>query len=233
MNKKINIASIVFYIIVTSIFSSFITYRVMSGDDLLAFMGAITGVSGAFFIFKMGDKKSKEEKKEKEIKELEYKRNLLFTMLEYTIIQTNIVTNSINKYYHQNCDEYLAHKYNLVGEFKADLLKTIFISDKNDCEELFDYYSKIDKIFLDMLNKYKIPERVVYIDDWYNYLDCIEDAEEIQTIITWINLIKYSDVGSDSYTYMFLSNREEVDNLIKKYYSKAITEGVRGKYTTP
>lgn len=184
------------------------------------------------------EKKEKLEKQEKIKKEIEHKKNMLFTMLEYTIYQTRIATKEIEEYYQDNYKSlnignsiFLHEKYGLTGSFKDDFRKMMFVESANDCGIFMRYCREtIDERFFRIVEINKISERLIYIEDWYNYLDCVPKIEDVQGITFWINLIKYNGIGINTYTYMFIVNRYNIDSIIKKYYPKAINEGIRGTY---
>ena len=215
---------------------------------IVSFISPFIAFTGAYSLAEYNNKRSEEIRKDKEYKEklakeeqykkeMEHKKYMLFTMLEYSITQTRIATNEIENQYKNNYkglnigqNVFLHKKYNLTGKLKDDFKTMIFVKSQNDYKAYMNFYRQLDGTFTSMLDKHKISDRVIYIKDWYNYLDCVSDFEDLNTIILWINLLNYNKMDVDSYTYMFISNRCSIDRIIKKYYPNAIDEGVRGKY---
>lgn len=206
-------------------------------STIASFTAPFIAFSGAYLIFEFGQKKTDREKKLENDKKIDHKKQMLFTMLEYSIVQTRIATKEIEKQYKNyyeglniGHDVFLHKKYNLTGKFKDDFEKMALVKSAEDCKTYMNFCSQLDGIFVNILDKHKISDRVIYIKDWYNYLDCVSNLEDLNTIILWINILNYSEMGVNCYTYMFISNRYNIDNIIKKYYPKAVDEGVRGKF---
>lgn len=211
---------------------------------IASFTSPFIAFSGAYLIFEFGQKKSDKENKKKEEYEKrkkkeeydklqEHKKNMIYTMLEYSLLQTKIPSTEINDYYIDNYNELqvdnqlLANKYSLTGNFIEDF--TIILKSKSsvDMEEFINFSYKLDEKLLEIFNEYKTFKKVIYIDNWYDYLDCIPNAEEVYTITLWINMIKNSDTTID--VNVFLRNRIIIDSIIKKNYPRVINEGLRGK----
>ncbi|SFJ12327.1 hypothetical protein SAMN02910355_1130 [Terrisporobacter glycolicus] len=155
-------------------------------------------------------------------------------MLEYSILQTRVSVVEIQKYYraHYNNDNIspFIEKYNLTGEFLKDFRIMAKVKSGEDCGIFMNYVKQIDIEFSNIIDKHKISNRVIYIENWYDYLDCVSSTKDVQQITLWINLVKNSDMEIEAYTQKFLSNRIEVHEIIKRSYPKVISEGMRGKY---
>lgn len=203
-------------------------------SSIVSFTAPFIAFSGAYLIFEFGQKKTDREKKIESDKKLEYKKMMLFTLLEFTYIQTRIPSQNIKKVYKDDykkipCEGngYAVDKYKLTGELMTDFNKMLRVKPCEDTEyfdAFLDWVS--DKLVEDMKDT-NIYKRVIYIENWYDYLDCVEDIDDINSIVFWITMIKSSD--NSIKVYQFLSNRDNIDSLIRKYYPKVIDEGLRGK----
>lgn len=215
-------------------------------STIASFTAPFIAFSGAYSIFEFGQKKAEQEKKAnegkekteketKENKELEHKKNMLYTMLEYSILQTRIPTREIEEFYLEryqniNTNVSLAQKYRLTGNFTKDYKIMMSVKDTNDYEAFMNTIKQYDNILEDKLNKHKVSNRTIYIENWYEYLDCVQNVEEVHEIILWINILKNPDWNVDSYINLFLANRENMDKIIRKNYPKVIDEGLRNTF---
>lgn len=75
-------------ITITFIIGIIIGIRIAKGDDVLGFIGAVIGALSAYIILKI--EKGEDQKKEEKIKceELEYKNQMLYTLIYYTLCAT-------------------------------------------------------------------------------------------------------------------------------------------------
>ncbi|WP_195346666.1 hypothetical protein [Paraclostridium sordellii] len=203
---------------------------------LTSFFAPILAFSGTYLIFNLTIKKDiRKQNKEKKDK-LEHKKNMLYSMLEYSIVHTRIVTKEIEKWYEGSYttintnSQPLSKTYKLSGKIKDDFEIMMLAKSDTDVGIFMNFFSQMDNLFRNKIKQYKIADNVIYINNWYDYLDCVSDIKDVQTITLWINFLKNSDMKSESYTYKFISNRDNISEIIKKNYPKAINEGIRGKF---
>lgn len=227
---------------------------------LTSFFSPILGFSGTYLIFHLTSKKEKkkaiaefekeklklqseskkeEQKRQQELMKqeeekkdkLEHKKNMLYSMLEYSVIHTRILTKEIEQWYKNNYKNInFSKEYNLTGNLKDDFETMILVKSKTDCGLFMDFSFQMDNIFRKKVNQYKIANNVIYINNWYDYLDCVPTVKDVQSITLWINLIKNSDMRTEGYTYKFLVNRDNINKIIQDNYPKAINDGLRGYY---
>ncbi|GAA0866619.1 hypothetical protein [Paraclostridium tenue] len=203
-------------------------------STIASFTAPFIAFSGAYLIFEFGQKKADREKEIDNDKKLEHKKKMLFTLLEFSYIQTRIPSENIKQVYKDDykkipCEGkgFAVNKYKLTGEIMTDFDKMLRVKPCKDTEYFDDFLDWVsDKLVEDMKDT-NIYKRVIYIENWYDYLDCIDNAEDINSIVFWITMIKSSN--NSIKVYQFLSNRDNIDSLIKKYYPKVIDEGLRGK----
>lgn len=246
---------IVPFIIIFLVFAATILVKSWNGKDItdgqvltaivsfvspfIAFIGAYTLAEVNYSRSEKQREKKEEssfkEKKEINNKKLEHKRNMLYTMLEFSLLQTRIATKKIEKLYRENykkihvSDISMASKYNLTGNFTTDYLKMIMVKNTDDFQGFINYTKELDNTFISMLNEQKISDKVIYIKNWYDYLDCVQSVKDVQSITHWINLVNHAYITETSYAYMFLTNRHRIDDIIKREYPMVIDEGLRGQ----
>lgn len=247
---------IVPFIIIFLVFAATILVKSWNGKDItdgqvlttiVSFVSPFIAFIGAYTLAEVNysrSEKQREKKEESSLKEkeeinnqrLEHKRNMLYTMLEFSLLQTRIVSKEIEKFYRENYKKIHASddipmvlKYNLTGNFTTDYLKMSMVENTEDYYEFINYVEELDNTFINMLNEQKISDRVIYIKNWYDYLDCVQSVKDVQKITHWINLINHTYITGTSYTYMFLANRYRIDDIIKREYPMVIDEVLRSQ----
>ena len=172
---------IVPFIIIFLVFAATILVKSWNGKDItdgqvltaivsfvspfIAFIGAYTLAEVNYSRSEKQREKKEEssfkEKKEINNKKLEHKRNMLYTMLEFSLLQTRIATKKIEKLYRENykkihvSDISMASKYNLTGNFTTDYLKMIMVKNTDDFQGFINYTKELDNTFISMLNEQK------------------------------------------------------------------------------
>lgn len=203
----------------------------------VSFISPFIAFTGAYAIFEFGQNKSDRENKEKENKEklakkeqyekdIEHKKHMLFTMLEYSYTQTRIPSQNIKKVYREHY-KHLTDKLKLNGDIMDDFTYMLRVKPCQSTEDFDGFLEWVSEQLTKDMNKKQIAKRVIYIENWYDYLDCVPNLDDINSIVFWITMLKSSDSSID--VHQFLSNRSNIDTLIRKYYPKVIDEGLRGK----
>lgn len=209
-------------LIVTSIFSG-----------CMGFIGSLVGVLGAFYIFRLEVKKDENKKLDEKSEQMEHKKKMLYTLLEFSYLQTRISSEFAKQIYKDSytkipCkDNSIVQKYKLSGEIMDDFKKMLMVKPCNDTENFDAFIGWINGELSEQMKESNICKRVIYIENWYDYLDCVPNLDDINAIVFWITMLKSSDTTIDA--IQFISNRENIDRIIRKYYQRAIDEGVRGK----
>ena len=213
---------------------------------IVSFVSPFIAFIGAYTLAEVNysrSEKQREKKEELSLKEkqeinnqkLEHKKNMLYTMLEFSLLQTRIVSKEIEKFYRENYEKIyvsdisIASKYNIIGNFTTDYLKMIMVKNIDDYHGFINYIKELDNTFINMLNEQKISDKVIYIKNWYDYLDCVQSVKDVQKITHWINLVNHAYMTETSYTYMFLTNRHRIDDIIKREYPIVVDEGLRSQ----
>ena len=188
-----------------------ITTSVFGG--IMGFIGSSLGVLGAFYIYKLQSNDEKQIKINQEVKQKQHKEMMLYTLLDFT---------------YEDSYKELVCKYNLSGDFKKDFDRMLFVKPCEDTER-FDYHiDKISEELVYYMRKNNISDRVVYMENWYEFIDCIDDLEDLNTVIFWITMLKNSDKNININS--FISNRENIGSLIEKRYPRVKYEGIRSKF---
>lgn len=206
-----------------------ITTSVFGG--IAGFIGSLLGVLGAFYIYRLQSNDEKQIKINQEVKQKQHKEMMLYTLLDFTYLQTRTSYNHIIESYkntYEDSYKELVCKYNLSGDLKKDFDRMLFVKPCEDTER-FDYHiNKISEELVNYMRKKNISDRVVYMENWYEFIDCIDDLEDLNTVIFWITMLKNSDKNID--VNSFISNRESIGSLIEKRYPRVKYEGIRGKF---
>lgn len=218
----------VILVLIYEINSLYLSGEVDNADRLTfasTFISTVGGFVGAYLIFYLTIKHD-------ESKEKEYSKDMMFSLLEYTLEETNTVVLSIyTKFFemtdgvkkldcHKNLEKIIVDDLykDLMNELKEardiqkikelkGLEKTIILNDKDHM------YLKLQEIMYSKLN-YK---KIVYDEKWSNYLRH-EYHDYRRYIINWINILSSKDINIPS----FLFHREAVINIFK---AKDINKG--------
>ncbi|MGL5693732.1 MAG: hypothetical protein ACRCXA_06630 [Peptostreptococcaceae bacterium] len=202
-------------------------------SGFMGFLGSLFGVLGAFYIYRLQERKEDKLKKDKQLKELEHKKKMLYTLLEFSYIQTRLSTKYAEEIYKNKYREMMSSecslkdKYNLSGNLILDFKRMLSVKPCTDTETFDNLFEWISIELSKYMSKKQVAKRAIYIDNWYDYLDCISDYDDINSIVFWITIIKESE--SNIEVSQLISNRENIDSLIKKYYPEVIENGFRSK----
>lgn len=201
-----------------------VTYGVLAGNDILGLIGAVIGVFGTYIGFRLGVSREKEKEELKDEKELEHKKMMLYTMLEFSVMQSRVSYIEFKKYYKEqyNQDRHMINfeierKFELTGDFINDF--KIMSRVKSGEKKLFDdFIERTSDVLFDRMNKYQIAKKAVYIENWYEYIDCIPEINDQNTVLVWIGIIKNSDISINP--YQFIANRNDIKAIVDKNYPK-------------
>lgn len=211
-------------------------------STIASFTSPFIAFSGAYLIFEFGQAKSDREKKLENNKKLEYKKLMLFNLLDYTIVKTKAIYEDLNYIYSEDY-KYLFElltKHGLENKLTGDLYEDcIEINSLKSMMNLNQFNAAINDLFNDKyLREYRLYEHV-YDKNWTSYLDCIQSIdkekyiENIQNIITWLTLLENSKV--DKYNFIqidsieFVIKRRKIDEIINKLAPEIKEKGSRKK----
>lgn len=247
-NKKYILISVLLVLIIPSVSFGFLIgsflrgYKILGADNVISivttifsgfmgFIGSLLGVLGAFYIYRLQIKNENEKKKDEEYKQKEHKKMILYTLLEFTYLQTRISYKDIISLYkntYKDAYKDLVIKYNLSGDFKYDYYSMLKVKQSEDTQKFDEYIDKLSEKLRNNMIGMNISDKVIYIENWYDYLDCIDDLKDLNLVRIWITMLKNSDKRISS--YHFIANRDEINKLIKKNYPRVIDEGVRAEF---
>ncbi|GAA0093441.1 hypothetical protein UT300009_34720 [Paraclostridium bifermentans] len=210
---------------VSFIIGGVVTYRTLVGDDFLGLIGAIIGVLGAYGGFCLGVSREKQKEELKEKKELEHKKMMLYTMLEFSVMQSRVSYIEFKKYYREQYNQdrnminsEIERKFELTGDFIEDFGIMLRVYPCKETRVFDDFIERISNVLFDKMNEYQIAKKVVYIENWYEYIDCIPEINDQNTVLVWIGIIKNSDISINP--YQFIANRSVIKAIVDKNYPK-------------
>lgn len=212
-------------------------------SSIVSFTAPFIAFSGAYLIFEFGQKKADREKKIESDTKLEYKKLMLFNLLDYTILKTDNIYQELNNCYL----DYYTSGFKLPTEegFENEIRGNLY----NDCVRIYSLYDRDDvKEFNRMLKslfngtylrEHHLYEHI-YDNNWTSYLDCIPSLdnehyiENIQRITTWIILLQNSKVEGISFKQIdpidFVLKRRGIDGVIDELAPEIKEKGFRSKY---
>lgn len=211
--------------ILSFVVGSVVTYRTLAGDDLLGLMGAFIGVIGAYVGFYLGVRKENQKEELKEKKEIEHKKMMLYTMLEFSVMQSRVPYIKLKEYYrnqynkdHTMINFEIERKFKLTGDFIVDFEIMMQVYPCTETRVFDDFIQTINNFLFNKINEYQIAKKAIYIENWYEYIDCISEVQEQNAVLVWIGLIKNSDININS--HQFVANRNNIKSIVDKNYPK-------------
>lgn len=189
-------------------------------------LGGYIGFIGAYFIFTFQRNEDTKKKKMRELSELQYKKVMLFNLLQATISKTETIYESLNQIYKEELEknkEELEKNNTLSENLELDIKIIVDrVSDRtflNLTHYLDMYFEGVSKL------EFKILPKSVYDDKWNDYIDCIpqiakENSDEIiQLIITWITFLQNNgEIYDNLKSLEFISMRTDIKEIINKIY---------------
>lgn len=199
MNKgDVRVKTILLCVIISSSISSLVTFRVMSGDDLLGFIGAIVGVIGAFGLYRY---QIKNENKQRDMLNLKFINELLI----YTIAETEkIVISIINIYMNFYIGNLKKIKKDDIG---LKILKANVDDDYNEKVKYFNIKYKFEeKTFPHLIEKFAL-EDFLNIGQYKNLFDSYIDKQSVELLYCDFNKIREKIIIS-------FRRLEDIENLV-------------------
>lgn len=199
MNKgDIRVKNILLCAIISSSISSVVTFRVMNGDDLLGFIGAIVGVIGAFYLYRY---QIKNENKQRDMLNSKFINELLI----YTIAETEkIVISIINIYINFYIGDLKKIKKDDMG---LKILKANVDNDYNEKVKCFNIKYKFEeKTFPHLIEKFAL-EDPLNKGQYKNLFDSYIDKQSVELIYCDFNKIREKIIVS-------FRRLEDIENLV-------------------
>lgn len=186
-------------------------------STIASFTAPFIAFSGAYLIFEFGQKKADEEKKLENVKKLEYKKLMLFTLLDYTVHKTENLYEDLNKCYKgaysgglkNDLPVIKGYENEVIGELENDVprIHTLRGSSNN----VKGFASSLKVLFNDKFLRDVHLNEFIYDNNWTSYLDCIPNLRDehkirdIQRITNW--LIALQEYKAEGY------NRKQIDPI--------------------
>jgi len=207
-----------------------------------SFMGGAVGVIGAYLVFYLQGEKATKEANDKEQDELEYKKLMLFNLLDYTILKTDDIYQQLNKLY---VNAYVSgFRLPTIDGYENEIRGNLY----NDCIRIYSLKDSIEvrqfqAILKDRFNdaylrEYHLYEHV-YDTNWTSYLNCIQKIDEetyienIQRITNWLILLQNSKVDVYNFRQIdpidFVMRRRGIDGIIDELAPEIKAKGFRSK----
>lgn len=217
---------------------------VISG--FLGLIGGVVGVIGAYLLFLSQVKIDKENKDEEKQKELDYKKLMLFNLLDYTILKTEDAYGLLNHHYLEAIKRAEKNGIDIIkilSRYNTENYKVNKVLD-NDAIAIYRsqvYYPEILEItnllttvYCDEIMSYTNFSEFVYDDKWTHYIDCIESLREenrhrdMQRIINWLTALSTNNEdGGFISTMDFILMRRGIRTLIDELYPSIRESGFR------
>ena len=206
-------------------------------STIASFTAPFIAFSGAYLIFEFGQKIEKD-------KTLEYKKLMLFNLLDYTILKTDDIYQKLNESY---VGAYVngfklptekGYENEIRGNLYNDCTRIHSLRDRDKVKK-FQAMLKVD--FNDKyLREYHLYEHI-YDSNWTSYLDCIPSLdkehyiENIQRITAWITLLQNSKVEGVNFKQIdpieFVMMRRGIDGVIDELVPGLKEKGFRSQYS--
>lgn len=231
--------------IITSIFSSAITYIFLVNEDAMSFIGSILGVIGAYCISTQEGRRQKARVEEEKENQKKYALNMMFYLLETTILETEeLITYYIvtiqNYAYSNDFRIFIKNSTTLDDNEKFNInynLDNIMTGGSKKDFELFYLFMRTFDVSVESQHiKETINSKIdflniIYDENWFNYLPYIESSEHRKVIINWIRLLnntnidkntmnaKPENIHKNGYFTMsyFINLRDEIINILDTY----------------
>lgn len=219
-----------------------ITATILGG--YFSFMGGAIAVIGAYLVFYLQNESNNNAEIAKQNKELEYKKMMLFNLLDYTILKTDDIYQELNNIY---IDYYVSGFKLPTEEGYENEIRGNLYNDCNRIDSLKDssgvrlFTSRLkDEFNGTYLTEYNLYEHI-YDNNWTSYLDCIPSLDEehyienIQRITAWITLLQNSKVEGVNFKQIdpinFVKMRRGIDGVIDELAPEIKEKGFRSEYS--
>lgn len=213
-------------------------------------LGGYLGFIIAYFTLTYQMKQDKENKIYEMNNEIEYKKLMLFTLLDYTIYHTNDIYKQLDKCYNDSIIEAISENIDIIDILSKDYEVNHLENDKlekyeikseldNDSigimlclryKQINFLKNSMDLYFKDGILRHNNMKKLVYDKNWTDYIDCLEKMDNnatrnMQRIINWITLLENN---AENYDVMdFVLRRRGIRMLIDELYPKARETGFR------
>lgn len=213
-----------------------------TGKILGGYLGCVT----AYVTFKCQKELDKEKRQEAIKKEIESKKFMLFSLLDFTIVNTEKLYILLNEDYFgiltsmsqsgidisRMLKNSSSNNYDIEGGINYDLEDDIIDICKSEYryQEVHNLISLLNESLERRLYQQDI-RRLIYDNKWTEYIDCIEgisndnSVKYMQRIIGWINLLSSNLANADSID--FVLRRKGIKILIDELAPEIKKKGVR------
>lgn len=206
-----------------------------TGKILGGYLGCVT----AYVTFKCQKELDKEKRQELAKREIEYKKFMLFSLLEFTIMNTVKVYNSLNENYLKiiasmsksgiDIAEILSYKNSssIASDLESNVTSILVNKDKNEVQNIIALLNDC----LERILAYEDLKKLIYDNKWTDYIDCLDEIvndnsiAQMQSIITWINLLSSDSENINSID--FVLKRRQIKFLIDKISPEIRKKGYR------
>lgn len=248
-NQKVkkfkSIITTIIAIVISILFGILIGVGISKGDDLLGFLGAILGALSAYILFKLENMSDKKKEENQEREDTEYKKQMLYTLIDHTLSSTKKQYDGLEELYAKNykaLEKYVRETNDHIINTDDDIDSDVFILSKNlsmdinDIEMLKDYeydtpkniaievYKTLNKHFKTKTLNSNSLTRGFYDKNWINYIDCVENGVERYDIINWLSMLQSLDRSIPLTDFIFYRNR--MFSIIKDNYPEIKEYGV-------
>lgn len=219
-----------------------ITSTILGG--YFSFMGGAIAVIGAYLVFYLQNEENNTTETTRQQKELNYKKMMLFNLLDYTILKTDDIYQKLNRFYvgaYVNGFQLPTEKgyeNEIKGNLYNDCTRIYSLGDRDNVKQ-FQAILK-DKFNGTYLREYHLYEHI-YDSNWTSYLDCIPSLdkehyiENIQRITAWITLLQNSKVEGVNFKQIdpidFVLKRRGIDGVIDELAPEIKEKGFRSEYS--
>ena len=202
------------------------------------FMSAAIGIIGTYGAFYLGANKEKE-------KELEFKRTMLFNLLEFSMDRTLKIVKELNdlsinygKSIYKDEDKYVCEKIRGIMEkiskneydqrFRVAIIAIIAGGEEGISTLPKNKYGyRLQDEFKSLIEE-EITNltTIIYDENWTSYLNCLKNSKDIQNVINWLNLLRSNANGYD--VIDFLCHRNNIIKIIDENEPNVKEGSIRG-----
>ena len=205
MNKFIYGVLLFTLVVVVAIFLLPTSWNGKKITDVLSTISAliapIVGVMSAYAMFDLSNKKERDD-------EEAYHKDMLSLLLIYTVTQTEKLTsNIIIRTLVGSTSDY--RRVYLPDELKNVDQGYVLVGKALNIRE-FDYPQKQYEV-RDLIEQSNLS-RLVYCDDWYEYLKSIKDYKVRKIIVDWLLTLRSENIKS----YDLITNRDKIISTLRK-----------------
>lgn len=228
-------------ILVSFLIGVLIGWRMVKGDDILSFIGAVLGVIATYGAFYLGANKEKE-------KEKKYKKLMLFNLLDYTVFNTKTIYRDLNNYYKRSIQDAnnqgidlinimyvlsgLSEDEGVIGQELSEDISIIYMFSQN--EQITELIRGLNRYFSEHILRQIDLSDLIYDNNWCSYIDCISDIKDdgvnrdMQRIINWIGTLKRQYTDCTEYEVVnFIMQRECIKKIIDELGKEIKEQGFR------